>query len=232
MGNRISTRWWFRYKLLQIPFSTKWSNRCGWMPERQLPRPAHNWDFSAMIFDATLTRCTVLLGYNNVRGRSGNSTVLEIYDSESNAWTRVSMEAPRFIQPRGQGLYSNVKFQIECNVFHGSVSYCREELDINYIARGLQKYLPSPSISLFKWLRWGTGVNTPWRGTWRYQDVEVKWWRRMVRSWDMAAKMVIYFCKLQQKSTHKISLPRHIGYSQRSNPTTFGGLRRWKVSIV
>jgi hypothetical protein len=83
---------------------------------RRLPYPRFPvwWSFIAMDFDATRRCCTVLLGKNAVllgpRGQPDvNRMLIQIYNSESNEWTMVSMIVPKFICPRGKGIYSKGK---------------------------------------------------------------------------------------------------------------------------
>ena len=126
---------------------------------RQLPRPAHNdqfwahngqiWDFSAVTFDAKLRRCTVLLGQNNLEEVTENLMALQIYDSDSNAWTRVSIKVPFNIEPGSQGFYSNGKFYwiiveggIYCMVAFDIAESGWTEIRLPVVRRGdLQAYL-------------------------------------------------------------------------------------------
>lgn len=208
---------------------------------RQLPRPAHNdpnWDFNAMTFDATLRRCTVLLGYNNVEEGGGRLMVLEIYDSESNAWTRVSMRALRFIQPRGKGLYSNGKFYwiIEWNAMYFMVALAIAErswteIRLPEVCRSICHYPASLYLSgcdggvvLIRYgevpediRMWRLNDGEEWREDeiWRPEGHEYlsvvanKGWVMMKTIVD--SQMVIYLRNLEQKTTDKISF-RHIGY--------------------
>eukprot|EP00253_Pinus_taeda_P020316 PITA_20316 len=208
---------------------------------RQLPRPDHNdpnWDFSAMTFDPTLRRCTVLLGYNNVHERGGNLMVLEIYDSESNAWTRVSMEAPRFIQPRGKGLYSNGKFHwiIQWNAMYFMVALAIAErswteITLPEVCRSICYYPASLSLSdcdggvvlirhgekggdIRMWRRLNDGgewcEDEIWRpkGHEKLYVVANKGWVMMNSIVD--GQMVVYLRNLEQKTTYKIPF-RYIG---------------------
>lgn len=122
---------------------------------RRLPRPAHvnpDWDFIGMTFDSTSRRCTILLGENNAdrsQSGSGNSMVLETYDSESNAWTGVSREAPIFIQPHGKGLYSKGNFYwiIKGNFIYFMVAFAIAEKSWTEITlpEGCRKVCCKPS---------------------------------------------------------------------------------------
>jgi len=74
----------------------------------QLPRPSiPAFVFNGLAFDCSTRHCTLLLGrYSNSRRR----IVMCIYDSESNAWTQVSMMVPDHIRPTGKGIFCNGKF--------------------------------------------------------------------------------------------------------------------------
>jgi hypothetical protein len=81
---------------------------------RHLPLPPATLDygFSGMAFDSSTRRCTLLLG-NYIQWREGDDNrriEMCIYDSESNAWTPVSMMVPQHIRPYGKGIYSKGKF--------------------------------------------------------------------------------------------------------------------------
>jgi F-box interacting protein len=80
----------------------------------RLPRPdEYDWLFNAMAFDASSRRATVVVGTNNY-ARIGkdymNIMEMEIYDSDSNAWSSISMTVPEIINPMDRGIYSRGKF--------------------------------------------------------------------------------------------------------------------------
>ena len=74
--------------------------------------------FKGVNFDSSTGRCTFLLNsnYATKQRRQGEDEgdnkiiFISIYDSESNAWTRVSMTVPARIDPNGKGIYSKGKF--------------------------------------------------------------------------------------------------------------------------
>jgi hypothetical protein len=80
----------------------------------RLPCPdQYYWTFNAMAFDASSRRATVVVGTNNYAwiGKDAmNIMEMEIYDSDSNAWSSISMTVPEFINPIDRGIYSRGKF--------------------------------------------------------------------------------------------------------------------------
>jgi len=110
---------------------------------RHLPLPpAPISYFSGMAFDSSTGRCTLLLGYHYYterRGQQGRRMEMCSYDSESNAWTGVSMMVPDHLQPWGKGIYSKGKFY--CQAF--SDNPCNFILAFN-IADGLWTEIPLP----------------------------------------------------------------------------------------
>lgn len=71
------------------------------------PPPIPAFTFNGLAFDSSTRRCTLLLGRYSFSHRR---IVMCIYDSQSNAWTQVSMMVPDHIRPTGKGIYCNGKF--------------------------------------------------------------------------------------------------------------------------
>jgi hypothetical protein len=107
---------------------------------RHLPLPPIiYYGFSAMAFDSSTRHCTLLLGNCIHEGDDNRRIEMCIYDSESNAWTPVSMMAPQHIRPYGKGIYSRGKFHWE------SLSPSPGQLIVAFnIADGLWTEIPLP----------------------------------------------------------------------------------------
>jgi hypothetical protein len=79
------------------------------LPSREGQDPLRLY-FHAMAFDVSTRRCTVIVGEHNDGPRRINKLTMEIYDSESDAWTRVSTPVHRYARPQGPGIHSQGKF--------------------------------------------------------------------------------------------------------------------------
>eukprot|EP01018_Ginkgo_biloba_P028393 Gb_19347 [translate_table: standard] len=62
----------------------------------QLPPPndLKVWDFIALAFDSSTRHCTLVIGRKHIM-QEQNNTIVEIYDSETNAWTKLQMTTKR-----------------------------------------------------------------------------------------------------------------------------------------
>ncbi|XP_057830097.2 F-box protein At5g49610-like [Cryptomeria japonica] len=76
-------------------------------PPIQLRSDTH---FIAMSFDPCARRCLLVIGVNNNTGGDRNQLVMEIFDSQSSTWTKLEMDMPLSVFPKGEGLYSRGSF--------------------------------------------------------------------------------------------------------------------------
>eukprot|EP01018_Ginkgo_biloba_P022209 Gb_00878 [translate_table: standard] len=78
-----------------------------------LKLPAPNelkvWDFIALTFDFSTSRCSLDIGRKYIMQEQNNTSV-EIYDSDTNSWTNVQMTIKKSVYPQGEGVYSKVIF--------------------------------------------------------------------------------------------------------------------------
>jgi len=164
--------------------------------------------------------------------------VLEIYDLESNAWTRVFMKLPFFVEPHGKGLYSKGRFYwvIKLNVIYFMVAFsiterCWTKITLPEGCRNIRRWPSSLYLS-----GCDGRVELIQRGEefdcicmWRLNEVQgtVDWcelqyilsqecplFYKVVANnrWMMMVdrEMEIYLCNSEIKLTKKISLPSQL----------------------
>lgn len=92
---------------------------------KQLPPPIQlrHYDFVGLAFDVSTRLCILVIGRSVIMTEE-NNMVVEIYDSETNSWTRLQMNTPKSVYPLGEGVYSRGRFYWINSTYLG-VSRCR-----------------------------------------------------------------------------------------------------------
>lgn len=144
------------------------------LPSREGQRPLYMF-FTAMAFDVSTRRCTVIVG-GHCDDQSGgiHKIAMEIYDSESDVWTRVYTLVSRYIQPHGSGVHRGGKFYWRhCLGVH-------DRLAVLTVADMTWKIMQMPQVRRYRWFRFA-GFDTDGRlvvaGTTRNADYKIKIWK-------------------------------------------------------
>ncbi|XP_057846755.2 F-box protein At5g49610 [Cryptomeria japonica] len=78
---------------------------------KKLPPPTQlrRYDFIGLSFDCSTRTCILIIGRTIIVGED-NNMVMEIYNSQTNAWTKLQMNTIRSFYPLGEGVYSRGNF--------------------------------------------------------------------------------------------------------------------------
>ncbi|GLJ34678.1 hypothetical protein SUGI_0697460 [Cryptomeria japonica] len=78
---------------------------------KELPPPAQlrRYDFIGLAFDGSTRVCILIIGRSLIVGEE-NKMVVEIFNSQTNVWTKLQINTSRSVNPFGEGVYSRGRF--------------------------------------------------------------------------------------------------------------------------
>ncbi|GLJ34670.1 hypothetical protein SUGI_0697380 [Cryptomeria japonica] len=78
---------------------------------KELPSPIQlrRYDFIGLAFDGSTRVCILIIGRSLIIGEESNM-VVEVFNSQTNAWTKLQMNTTRSVYPLGEGVYSRGRF--------------------------------------------------------------------------------------------------------------------------
>ncbi|GLJ34671.1 hypothetical protein SUGI_0697390 [Cryptomeria japonica] len=91
---------------------------------KELPPPKlRRYDFIGLAFDGSTRVCILIIGRTLIIGEESN-VVVDVFNSQTNAWTKLQMNTVIFVCPLGEGVYSRGRFYWVNSTYLG-LNQCR-----------------------------------------------------------------------------------------------------------